>query len=175
MLNHLSPQMSLIVVIAALGSALLASTELVAQDFSASDTREIASYLLTDAGLAKYTQATKNLGALAQRLSCDADEDEEQSLDQFAARIAATPGASAALQSASMTAREYVVFTFSLIQNALGAWSLSQPGGQLPPGTLMANVTFYRAHEPALQALGEQMQADDCDSGDEDEEAEDEQ
>ena len=31
-----------------------------------------------------------------------------------------------------MTAHEYVVFSFSLLQNGLAAWAVSQPGGKLP-------------------------------------------
>lgn len=172
MLNRYAPQMAFAV--AVLCSVLIAPTAAVAQEFSASDTREIASYLLTDAGLAKYTQATENLGPLAEQMSasCDSESGEDaQSLDQLAAVIESTPGAGAAIQSAGMTPREYVVFTLSLLQNALAAWVAGQPGGQLPPGTVMANVNFYRSHEAALQALGEQIQGADCDSGDEDEEA----
>lgn len=172
MLNRHSVQKSLVVVvvaIAAIGPALLTPAVSVAQGFSDSDTREIASYMLTESGLAKYTQAVKNLGPMANRMSstCDSDEDEgEQSLDQFADRIEATPGAKAAIQSAGMTAREYVVFTLSLFQTGLAAWAVSQPGGKLPPGTAMANVNFYRAHEAALQALGKRIQAADCDGDD---------
>ena len=157
--------------IAAVGLALLASAASVAQEFPDSDTREIASYALTEAGLTKYTQATQNLGALAEQMSntCDSDES-EQSIDGLVGRINALPGAQAAIQSAGLTTREYVVFTFSLIQNGLAAWAVSQPGGQLPPGTSMANVTFYRAHEAAIGVLGEQTRGDDCDdeAGDDD-------
>lgn len=167
MLNRHLPEMRLALVVF-LGSVLLAPAASIAQDFSASDTNEIASYLLTDAGLAKYTQATKNLEPLAQQIGCASESDDDtQSLDQLVARIESTPGARAAIQSAGMTPREYIVFTFSLVHNALGAWAAGQPGAQLPPGTVMANVDFYREHEAALQALGEQTA--DCGSGDEDE------
>ena len=173
MLNRYSPQMGLIVVIAALGSVLLAPTVSVAQEFSASDTREIASYRLTEPGLAKYTQAVQNLGAMAQQLSSDCDSAEDaQSLDQLAAHIEATPGAGAAIESAGMTPREYVVFTLSLVQNGVAAWVVGQPGGQLPPGTVMANVDFYRSHETALKTLGEQLPADACDDDGADDEEE---
>jgi len=93
---------------------------------------------------------------------CD-DSESSQSLDADVARIDAIPGVRAAGKSAGMTTREYIVFTFSLFQNGMAAWALSQPGGTLPPGTLIANVNFFRAHEAAIQKLGEQTQPDDCD------------
>lgn len=153
----------------------------VAQDFSDRDSREIASYVLTEAVLTKYARATANLGANAKGLSgdCDDDDDDEESarsLDEIVARINAKPGFSAAIQSAGMTTREYIVFSFSLFQNGMAAWALSQPGGTLPAGTSKANVDFYRAHEAAIQKLGNQAESDDCDDSDsEDEEAVDEE
>jgi hypothetical protein len=168
-LQHPSLRTGLLAAVATTGVALLAPSAAVAQEFSDSDTREIANYALTEAGLAKYTQAVQNLDAVADQLPSACDDDSEQSLDELVARIDTIPAVRAAIHSAGLTAREYVVFTFSLFQNGLAAWAVSQPGGQLPPGTLMANVNFYRAHEAALQALGEQMQAVDCDDGGDDE------
>jgi hypothetical protein len=141
--------------------ALLASAASVAQEFSDRDTREVGSYVLTESGLAKYTQATRNLGALAKKMSgnCD-DDDGAESLDDSVARFEAILGVGAAMKSAGMTSHEYVVF----------AWSLSQPDGKLPAGTSMANVNFYRAHEVAIQKLGEQTSSDDCEDDDRDSE-----
>jgi len=151
----------------------------VAQDFSDRDSHEIASYVLTEAALTKYARATANLGANAKGLSGDCDDDDEESarsLDEIVARINAIPGISAAIQSAGMTTREYIVFSLSLFQNGMAAWALSQPGGTLPPGTSKANVDFYRAHEAAIQKLGNQAGSDGCDDSDsEDEEAVDEE
>ena len=65
------------------------------------------------------------------------------------------PGAQAAIQSAGMTSREYVVFMFSMMQNGMAAWALSQPGGKLPPGVSQANVDFFRKHEAAMAAVTE--------------------
>ena len=112
------------------------------------DTQEINSYVLTDAGLARFTKATQSLGLAAKQASRDCDDDGEddssKSLDQLAAKINAMPGAKAALQSAGMTAREYIVFSLSIFQAGFASWGLSQPGGKLPPGVSMANVNFYR-------------------------------
>ncbi len=76
------------------------------------------------------------------------------------------------VQSAGMTTREFVVFTWSLFQTGLADWALEQPGGTLPPGVSKANVDFYRAHEQAFKELGTEQDSDDCDDRDEaDEEA----
>lgn len=150
---------------------LLALFVSVAQGSPDRDVREISSYVLTEAALAKFTRATSNLGTLskAATASCD-DEGDDDSLDANVARINGMPGAQAAIQSAGMTTREYVVFTWSLFQTGMAAWALDQPGGTLPPGVSKANVDFYRAHEQALQKLGPQQGSDSCNDRDEAEE-----
>jgi len=74
------------------------------------------------------------------------------------------PEVKSALKSAGMTSREYLVFSWSVFQNGMAAWTLEQPGGKLPPGVKMANVTFYRAHEAELKKLGELTKQADCDN-----------
>jgi hypothetical protein len=71
-----------------------------------------------------------------------------------------------------MTTREYVVFTFSLMQNGLAAWALEQPGGKLPPGVSQANVDFIRAHKADLDKMGDESDESSCDEGSEDENGE---
>lgn len=146
---------------------LLAPFASFAQGFPDGDTREISSYALTETALAKFTQATNNLNSLSKAAAghCD-DEGAADSLDAFVARINGVPGAQAAIQSAGMTTREYVVFTWSVFQTGMAAWALDQPGGTLPPSVSRANVDFYRAHEPALNQLSAQQGADPCGNGD---------
>lgn len=158
----------------ALIAALLACPGLpaAAQDFPDKDTREIGAYVLTEAGLSRYTKATANLGQLAQQVSGDCESESAISIDDAVSRFNAVPGVKAAIQSAGMTTREYIVFTWSLFQNGMAAWAVSQPGGKLPPGVSKANVDFYRAHEAAFQQLGEQTEANDCDQAGEEPEDE---
>ena len=164
------------VLITAAFIAILAPAVSVAQDFSDRDTREISSYVLTEAALAKYTRATTNLGDLSKSVSGNCDEESARSLDEIVARANATPGVQAAIQSAGMTTREYIVFSLSLFQNGMAAWAISQPGGTLPPGISKANVDFYRSHEQALQRLGNQGGSDVCDDrGETEEEIEEEE
>ena len=146
-----------------------------AQGFADSDAREISSYVLTEAGLAKFTQATRNLGASAKKMSSDcADEEGPASLDAAVARLDAVPGAKAAIASAGMSTREYLLFTWSIFQNGMAAWALDQPGGKLPPGVAKANVDFYRSHEAAIKKLGLQAESDDCNEEDAPEDPENE-
>jgi len=151
----------------AIAAVLFTSAACLAQGFADRDAREIGSFVLTDAGLAKYTQAVKNLGAHAKRMrdACgDDDSESARSLDQMAARLDAIPEVKTAIRSAGLTTREYLVLTLSLFQNGMAAWALTQPGGKLPPGTSMANVNFYRAHEAAIKRLGEQTKDSNCDA-----------
>lgn len=152
-------QPALIGALLACGPALPAA----AQDFPDKDTREIAAYVLTEAGLAKYSNATASLGKLARQATGDCESESATSIDDAAARFDALPGVKAAIQSAGLSTREYVVFTWSLFQSGMAAWAVGQPGGKLPPGTSKANVDFYRAHEAALKRIGEQTEADECD------------
>jgi secreted trypsin-like serine protease len=139
------------------------------QALTARDTQEINSYVLTDAGLARYVKAIKALGPIAKNMSNDCDDEDDsdtQSIDQMVARVNSVAGAKAALQSAGMTPREYVIFTMSIFQTGIASWGLTQPGGKLPPGVSTANVNFYRKNEAAMTKLGESVQSDDCDAGD---------
>ena len=145
--------------------ALLSPVGSGAQSLADHDTNEIAGYVLTDAALAKYTLAVHKLQPLMGQLPQDCDHDEDpQSLNGMASRMDGVPGVKSALKAAGMTSREYLVFSWSVFQNGLAAWTLEQPGGQLPPGVKMANVTFYRAHEAELKKLGELTKHADCDN-----------
>ncbi|MDQ1342472.1 MAG: hypothetical protein QG571_1090, partial [Pseudomonadota bacterium] len=79
------------------------------------------------------------------------------------ARLDATDGVRKAITSAGLTTREYVVFSWAVMQAGLAAWALDQPGGKLPAGVSMDNVTFYRKHAAAMEELGAQTRAADCD------------
>ena len=161
--------MSLRIQLAAAG-AIAATIALAAPGIAAADdkdSREIASYVLTDAGLAKFTQATQKLAAVPGACAGPKDDDSDsQSLDQTVAKLNAVPGAQAAIQSAGMTTREYVVFMFSMLHNGMAAWAASQPGGKLPPGTLQSNIDFYKKNEARMAAIGESDPCDD-ESGEE--------
>lgn len=136
-----------------------------AQNPADRDAKEIAGYVLTDAALAKYSLAVRKLQPLMGQVPQDCGQDEvPQSLDGTAARMDEVPGVKSALKAAGMTSREYLVFSWSVFQNGVAAWTLEQPGGKLPPGVKMANVSFYRAHEAELKKLGELTKQADCDN-----------
>ena len=128
------------------------------------DSREISNYVLTEAGLGKFKQATEKLsavpGACAKADDDDDDDSSSQSLDQMVAKLDAVPGAQPAIQSAGMTTREYVVFMWSIMQTGMSAWAQDQ-GGKLPPGVSQANVDFYKKHEADMKAIGENDPCDD--------------
>jgi hypothetical protein len=128
------------------------------------DLQEIQKYVLTDAGLAKYSEATRKMAMLSgeETGACADDDSDSQSIDQVVAKINAAPAAKAAIQSAGLSTREYVVLSFSLLQTGLAAWAVDQPGGKLPPGTSKANVDFYKKHEADMKQLEGLRQDDDC-------------
>lgn len=140
---------------AALATLLLVQPSAKAAD---ADTQEVMAYTLTDAGLAKYTKATKNLAALpgGGPGACASDDDDSdsgsKSISELVAKLDASPGAKSAIQSAGLSSREYIVFSLSLLQNGLAAWGL-KAGGKLPPGVKQANVDFVNSHGAQLDQL----------------------
>jgi len=130
------------------------------------DAKEVSRYVLTEAGLGKFTRATQNLAAVPGACVREDSDDgsSNASLDQLVAKLEATPGAKAAIQSAGMTSREYIVFMFSMMEAGLSAWAVKQPGGKLPPGVQQANVDFFNAHETAMAQIGKE---DPCGGDDE--------
>jgi hypothetical protein len=156
---------SLVPLLAAAVACLALSEIALAQKLPDADAREVAAYTLTEAGLAKYTAATHNLRGINIE-DCDDDAD-VHNITQTAARIDAVPGAKAAVQSAGMTSREYVVFTFSLMQNGITSHLMDRPGAKLPAGTNPANVEFFRKHSADFEQFANERDEGGCDeSGD---------
>lgn len=130
----------------------------------ADDTQEINRYVLTAAGLAKYTAAIEKLRPLAAQVaSCE--DSGSSSIAAAAARIDRVPAAKAAIASAGLTSREYIVFSFAVFQAGMAAWSQEQGGG-LPAGVTQANVNFYKSNKAKIEGIA--PLDDGCDdSGDE--------
>lgn len=153
----------------AMSIALASPDPAVAQD---RDGREVSAYVLTESGLAKFAQASQNLAGVPGACAAEEDDGDDdsvdlKSIDQMVAKLDSVPGVQAAIQSAGMTSREYVVFMFSMMQTGMSAWALKQPGGKLPPGVSQDNVDFFNKHEAAMAQLGKEKTCED-DSGDED-------
>ncbi len=108
--------------------------------------------MLTDAALAKYERAVSNLRPLAEQIS-SCDEEIPDSIGDMAARIDRIPAAKAAIASAGLPTREFVVFMFAAFRAGLAVWAAEQPGGELPPGVSKANVEFYRANREKIEGI----------------------
>jgi len=153
---------------AMIATAALAPSISSAQD---KDTREVTAFTMTDASLAKYMKATQNL-AKVPGAACEDEQSDEMSIDDQVAQIDATPGAAGAITSAGMTTREYVVFSWSLLQTGLAVWAKEQ-SGNLPADANKANVTFYEKHRADWAKLEALNMTDACDdAGDEEDDGE---
>lgn len=131
---------------------------------AADDEQEIRNYVLTDAGLTKYSQASRQLGMLPDdRARACEDEGDAESISEVAAKLDGYPAAKSAIQSAGLTSREYVVFSFALLQTGLAVWGADQAGGKLPPGTSAANVAWYRKNAAKLKTMETTNSSEDCD------------
>ncbi|HJS42385.1 MAG TPA: hypothetical protein VJ755_02870 [Gemmatimonadales bacterium] len=134
------------------------------------DTREVSAYRFTDATLAKYVRAARALAALAKSMPVDTsgdarDEEDEgdsgsgtKSIAEITAGYDSVPGARRAITSAGLTTREYVVFSFALLQAGLAAFLVEQQGwDKLPPDVARSNVEFYQRHKAALDSVGAEL------------------
>lgn len=126
------------------------------------DNREVASYRLSEAALARYADATRRLSGVLAENPPPCEDTEDSSLNAMAALLDAIPGASAALSDAGMGSREYIVFGLATFQAGMGAWAVTEGGGELPPGVSPENVEFYQAHETEIQALSGLLPENDC-------------
>lgn len=139
---------------------------------AADDEQEIRNYVLTDAGLAKYSQAARQIAMLpgAQSGACEAEDEEETdaaTIDSTAAKFDRYPAAKNAITSAGMTPREYIVFSFALLQTGLAVWGAEQSGGQAQAASA-ANVAFYKRNEANIKKLEAVTAMPSCDTGEDD-------
>ena len=148
--------------------ALFSCTACLAQEAQDQDDLEISNYVLSQQGLAKFTQATDSLAALAAEHPGDCNSmGDAQSLDDMVAGMEASPGVKAAIGSAGMSTREYLLFTLAGAQAGMAAWVMTETKGELPPGMSQANVDFYRAHEAEFQAISQPKSSGNCEDDDE--------
>lgn len=144
--------------------ALALSPPAFAQD---RDAQEISRYALTDAVLAKYENAVNKLRPLArQAASCEEDEAGAESISEMAARMDRVPAVKAAIQSAGLTTREWVLFSFATLQTGMAVWAQEQ-GGALPPDVSRANADFYRRNRAKIEGIA--PLEDGCDDSSEEE------
>jgi len=148
--------------IAALAAVALAAPPAGAADLADADMQAVRAYVLTEGALAKYAQATRALQGVRLVDCDDDDEDDVTTLAAAAAKIDAVPAAKAALQTAGMTDREYVLFAFSMLDANFASYALQTPGGKLPAGVNMANVEFVRKHADELRSLAELTDVESC-------------
>jgi hypothetical protein len=131
-----------------------------------SDEQTLARYRLTEAALAKFTQASRNFIAVATADSQALGEQDEGENSRNIAEIAALydrhPALKRAITSAGMTSREYVTFLMSMFQAGMAAWLVEQQGGKfdnVPAGTPHENIRFYQRHKAELERIGEELKA----------------
>jgi len=136
------------------------------------DIKEINAYRLSEAKLAKFVQASRNLVAAVDanpELKSGELQKENPSLGEMAAFYDSKPPVKRAINSAGMTSREYVTFMLSMFQAGMMSWAAKQPGAKLPPDFPKENVAFYDAHQKEIEAATAEFKKLDKDEADEDE------
>ena len=154
--------------LAVVGVALLVlAGDSPAQD---ADAKEVAAYRFTEATFAKYLRASRALAALAKTMPVDtsgeAREEEDEgdsesgtkSIAEITAGYDSVPGARRAITSAGLTTREFVVFSFALLQAGMAAAVVEQVGwDKLPPDIARSNVEFFQRHRATLDSAAAEL------------------
>jgi len=129
-----------------------------------SDEETLARYRLTEATLAKFTQASHNLiAAVAADPTAHDQDDEDETRRTIAAMAAAydrQPALKRAITSAGMTPREFTIFVLSMLQAGMAAWIVEQDHGRrdrVPIGIPIENVLFYQEHRTELERITEEL------------------
>ena len=130
------------------------------------DLRELSSYQLTMADIRKFAAANANLAKhpKVEQDDDDAEDADNASLDEMAARIESIPVARKAVEAAGLSARQYAVITMALFQASLAQYAVDQgadPGKiARETGVNPANIRFVKEHKAELEQMENQRSGD---------------
>ena len=123
------------------------------------DLRELSSYQLTMADIRKFAAANANLAKhpKVEQDDDDAEDADNASLDEMAARIESVPVARKAVEAAGLSARQYAVITMALFQASFAQYAVEQgadPGKiARETGVNPANIRFVKEHKAELEQM----------------------
>ena len=126
------------------------------------DAKAIAGYRLTLSALRKYEAITDQLTAwlktqraaqVEQAGKAGDSSDDDMSIDEMAREITKIKAFADALQKAGMTPREYVMFSFALMEASLHVAMKKQGLADEPEDIHPANIRFVEANAALLEAL----------------------
>ena len=123
------------------------------------DLRELSSYQLTMADIRKFAAANANLAKhpKVEQDDDDAEDADNASLDEMAARIESIPVARKAVEAAGLSARQYAVITMALFQASFAQYAVEQgaDAGKVAreAGVNPANIRFVKEHKAELEQM----------------------
>ncbi|GEM_PF-4597617 len=132
-----------------------------ARDATDPDMQRIANFRLTEPVVDKYIQVQT---ALMQAVKAHPELQQQamaqgnaKSLDEAIARVERQPVIHAILARNGMSASDYVLCTFALLQGGIYAASVKLKGDkawtQIPPGIPTENTRYVLAHKPQMDKL----------------------
>jgi hypothetical protein len=140
------------------------------------DLADVTQYKLSMDKIDKYLQAQRNIAAKAasmtpeQRAALEARGEDESnpnaSIDEMAKRIEAEPIMVAAIKDAGLSAREFTMITFSMMQTGMAAAVLKMRPNDNQDSLIRAmqanpdNVKFYNEHEAEITQKTKAIEAD---------------
>jgi hypothetical protein len=138
---------------------------------AASDLRDVSNYELRMGQVDKYYEAYRNMGEAMkdmtpqQREALDMDASDAD-LDTYVSRLEGQPAINSAIRDAGLSAREFSLILWSMLQSGMAAAVLDmQPNANQDSlvremDANMGNVKFMRDNEAELRRKQEALQAD---------------
>lgn len=136
------------------------------------DRAEIQDYELTMDDIRMWSEATAELQRVVEanpQLAASLEEEEsgsqdlDDSIDAMAARYESEPAVRDAIEDAGISAREYAVIFWAMMQAGMAQFSIEQGADPAEVAREMqvnpANIEFVQEHEAEIAALREQLQA----------------
>jgi hypothetical protein len=124
------------------------------------DMKAVQSYRLTESGLSKFMQATRNIAQVAKahpEIAKQEENNNAKSLADMEAVYNRHPEIKHAISSAGMSSHDYILFSLAVFQAGMAA-GVQQMSGKLPDGVSAENVDFYKKHEAEMKKFGDEMQ-----------------
>lgn len=122
----------------------------------------VASYRLTVEKLEPFIATVHAMDALGDTEEIQAldDMEDDATMDEVVAALESEPRVREALAGAGLSAREYITFSFALINAMFGSLAVTMGGEaaleEIEDDVLRENIRFYIAHEETFDRLGEE-------------------
>lgn len=122
----------------------------------------VASYRLTEEKLESFVATVHAVDEIGETVDIPALDDlqDDATLDEVVAALESEPRLRETFEATGLTAREYLTFSFALVNAMFGSLAVTMGGesalDEIEDEVLRENIRFYIAHEETFERLGEE-------------------